>query len=74
MVLRTQLGPVSGDLLDIVVHRIDQWPRPVPDKVVAEPVQLDELDLYALARASSARWRRRSSCQAFAAALLSVPT
>lgn len=42
MVLRMQLGPVSGDLLDIVVDRIDQWPRmaeraaPItPQRVVA---------------------------------------
>jgi hypothetical protein len=37
MVLRMRLGPVSGDLLDIVVDRIEQWPR------MAEPPALDEV-------------------------------
>lgn len=43
-----QRSPVSGDLLRIVIDRIDHWPRvpkPASEKVSAESIQLDEFGL-----------------------------
>ena len=69
-----QPGPITGDLLDIVVDRIDQRAdvaeRSLSNEIAAKPIESSAST--ALARDSSSRWRCHSSCQAFAAARFSA--